>query len=86
MKNFTPASQWIAADDNILVGWDFPVQAAPLFRREFELAALPQKAECIICGLGYYELYLNGRKVGDHVLDPVPTQFDKRALFVRLFM
>lgn len=83
MKNFTPASQWIAADDNILVGWDFPVQAAPLFRREFELTALPQKAECIICGLGYYELYLNGSKVGDHVLDPAPTQFDKRALFVR---
>lgn len=83
MKNFTPASQWITADDGILVNWTFPVQPSPLFRKEFELAALPQKAECIICGLGYYELYLNGSKVGDHVLDPAPTQFDKRALFVR---
>ena len=35
-----------------------------------------------ICGLGYYELHLNGGKVGDHVLDPAFTRYDRRALYV----
>ncbi|MDD5727009.1 MAG: family 78 glycoside hydrolase catalytic domain, partial [Victivallales bacterium] len=40
------------------------------------------KAEVYICGLGYYELYLNNRKVGDHVLDPVVSQYDKHVRYV----
>jgi len=28
-------------------------------------------------GLGMYELYLNGQKVGDQVLAPVPTDYTK---------
>ncbi|MCX7974157.1 MAG: alpha-L-rhamnosidase N-terminal domain-containing protein, partial [Candidatus Aminicenantes bacterium] len=41
-----------------------------LFRREFDLPAPPRRARAYICGLGYYELRINGQKVGDHVLDP----------------
>ena len=33
-------------------------------------------------GQGYYELRLNGRKVGDHLLDPGFTRYDKRGLYV----
>jgi alpha-L-rhamnosidase len=40
------------------------------------------KARVYICGLGYYELYLNGDKVGDHVLDPAPSNYDKQAYYV----
>ncbi|MEE9436655.1 MAG: family 78 glycoside hydrolase catalytic domain, partial [Candidatus Adiutricales bacterium] len=32
-------------------------------------------------GLGYYELSLNGRKVGDHLLDPGQTDYDHIALY-----
>jgi alpha-L-rhamnosidase len=32
--------------------------------------------------LGFYELRLNGEKVGDHVLDPSFTRYDKRVLYV----
>ena len=39
-------------------------------RKEFVLAAKPIRARAYVAGLGYYELRLNGRKVGDHVLDP----------------
>ena len=56
---------------------------APLFRREFEFDGNARKAEAFFCGLGWGELYLNGRKVGDRVLDPVVTQFDRRAGYVR---
>ena len=40
------------------------------------------RATAYISGLGYYELYLNGYKVGDHVLDPVLTDYDKQVPYV----
>ena len=55
---------------------------APLFRNAFSLDRKVKQARAYICGLGYYELYLNGKKVGDHLLDPGYTRYDKRALYV----
>ena len=57
-------------------------QPAPLFRKGFILAQEPVGARVYICGLGYYELHLNGAKVGDHILDPAFTRYDRRALYV----
>lgn len=54
----------------------------PLFRGDYEVQGPIKKARAYICGLGYYELYVNGQKVGDHVLDPAQTDFEKRALYV----
>lgn len=53
-----------------------------LLRREFNLPAGPRRARAFISGLGYYELRINGHKIGDHVLDPGWTTFSKRALYV----
>ncbi|MGB9835837.1 MAG: family 78 glycoside hydrolase catalytic domain [Candidatus Saccharicenans sp.] len=53
-----------------------------LLRKEFDLPAAPRRARVFISGLGYYELRINGRKVGDHVLDPGWTTFSKRVLYV----
>ena len=50
-------------------------------RKEFTLAARPVRARAYIAGLGYYELRINGRKVGDHALDPAWTTYDKRVLY-----
>jgi alpha-L-rhamnosidase len=50
-----------------------------------QIAGLPQRpvrATVYICGLGYYQLYLNGQRVGDHVLDPSFTDYDRRVLYV----
>src|ERR1700728_645351 len=52
--------------------------AAPILRKTFNLSAPVKRATVYVCGLGYYELYLNGAKIGDHVLDPPVTQYDKR--------
>lgn len=57
---------------------------APLMRHEFVVAKDVKAATAYVCGLGYFELYLNGEKVGDHVLDPVQTTYDKRACYVTL--
>ncbi len=51
-------------------------------RKEFDVPVPVRRATAVICGLGYYELYLNGRKVGDHVLDPNYTHYSRRAFYV----
>lgn len=36
---------------------------APYFRKRFFLANLPKSAQITVCGLGFYELYLNGENI-----------------------
>ena len=48
---------------------------SPLFRKEFAINKKIRSASLYICGLGYYEAYLNGAKIGNHVLDPALDQF-----------
>lgn len=55
---------------------------SPMFRREFNTNSEIRQARAYVCGLGYYELYLNGQKVGDHLLDPAITTYDVRAFYV----
>jgi alpha-L-rhamnosidase len=51
------------------------------FRREFCVNQVPNCSRAYISGLGYYELRINGCKVGDHVLDPGWTDYQKRVLY-----
>ncbi|WP_203257160.1 alpha-L-rhamnosidase [Hyunsoonleella ulvae] len=55
---------------------------ASYFRKEFNIEKHIDNAQVYICGLGLYELFLNGEKVGDHVLDPAPSNYDKQAYYV----
>jgi alpha-L-rhamnosidase len=43
---------------------------------------IPVRATAYISGLGYYEFYLDGQKIGDHVLDPILTDYNKRVPYV----
>jgi alpha-L-rhamnosidase len=56
--------------------------SAVYLRHVARLPQRPVRATAYICGLGYYQLYLNGRRVGDHVLDPGFTDYDRRGLYV----
>lgn len=58
------------------------VDPAPLLRKTFTLDKPVRRATAYVSGLGYYELRLNGQKVGDHVLDPAFTRYDRRVLYV----
>ena len=64
---------WIGAPTDV---------ASPLLRTEFDLANPVSRARLHISGLGWYELYLNGQRVGDHVLDPATTDYTRRVLYV----
>ncbi len=50
-------------------------------RRAFTVDGPVKSAQVYVSGLGYYELRLNGLKVGDQVLDPAWTAYDKRVLY-----
>ena len=67
-------AQWISAAPN-------ETAAAPLFRREFSLSGKIKRATAYIYGLGWYELYLNGTKVGDQVLAPPNSHYDRVNLY-----
>lgn len=51
---------------------------APMFRKEFKIEKKVAKAVAFVTGLGYFELYLNGQKVGEDVLVPNQTNYGKR--------
>jgi len=53
---------------------------APFFRKEFQSDKVIKKANVYVSGLGFYEMYLNGKKVGDQVMAPLVTNYDKREL------
>lgn len=54
----------------------------PLLRKSFTVAKPIKSAIMFISGLGHFEMSLNGKKVGDHFLDPGWTKYDKQALYV----
>lgn len=64
--------------------FDKPVAPYKLLqlRREFTATKPVKRAMAYICGLGQFEMFLNGEKVGDHFLDPAWTKFDKEAQYV----
>ncbi|QQE77968.1 family 78 glycoside hydrolase catalytic domain [Alicyclobacillus sp. SO9] len=55
--------------------------AATQFRHEFTLESSIVRARAFVCGLGQYELYVNGNRVGDSVLNPGWTNYDKTRLY-----
>jgi len=74
--------QWISRSGALLNEPKCTAVPIPFFRRLLKLDGLPESAKIFICGIGYYELYLNGSKVGDHVLDPVVTQYSQRSRYL----
>ena len=54
----------------------------PIFRKEFTVATPLKRATIYICGLGQFELRLNGAKVGEDILSPGWTNYRKTCLYV----
>ena len=55
--------------------------AARYLRKTFSLAKTVRRATVYICGLGYYILNLNGQRIGDYLLTPAPTQYNKAVIY-----
>jgi alpha-L-rhamnosidase len=55
---------------------------APVFRTTFNLDAKPVQAKVYVAAMGYYELHLNGRAIGDDVCSPPVSDYNKRAYYL----
>lgn len=55
---------------------------ARMLRKDFQAPAGLRRATLYASGLGLSEFYLNGAKVGDAVLSPGLTDYDKRVFYV----
>jgi len=73
-------SEWQAT----WIGRNYPTDAvtgntkvrARYLRKEFSVGGNVAKATLYICGLGLYEAYMNGKRVGNAVLAPTPTDYN----------
>jgi alpha-L-rhamnosidase len=55
---------------------------AHYLRREFVASQPIRRATAYVSGMGWFELHINGQKIGDHVLDPVVSDYGKRAFYI----
>ncbi len=80
------SAQWIGTDQVFVrkQGWPPPdnTMPDPWFRKVFTLPEKPKRAEIYVASIGYHELYVNGKKVGDAVLSPSVANHRKRARYV----
>lgn len=80
-KNWT--AQWIQRTEppaQTEQDW-FKERPAPLLRKEFIVDKPVRRARAYVCGLGYYELRLNGQRANCGTLDPGWTAYDKRVFY-----
>jgi alpha-L-rhamnosidase len=70
--------KWIGAMDQLAA----TTPPAPHLRRTFMVNKPVRAARAYVAGVGYGELWVNGKKMSDHVLDPGFTRFDKRVIYV----
>lgn len=75
-------ARWIGApwqgEEATAKSADKTLPPAPLFRKDFTVSKSIASAKVYISGLGYFELYVNGKKVGNDVLVPNQTNYGKR--------
>ncbi len=78
-------AKWIGLDKT--VGNDDTLSAhkslsARMVRHEFAVEKKVKSATAFVSGLGLFEFYLNGAKIGDQVLAPGLTEYNKRAFYI----
>ncbi|MBE6653951.1 MAG: hypothetical protein E7608_00680 [Ruminococcaceae bacterium] len=71
-------AKWIAAR-----GANKKTEGANYLRKTFEVGRNVENAFLTICGLGYFESYINGKKTGDDILSPAFTAYDKEVLYMQ---
>ncbi len=75
METFEWMARWISD------GHDKDYRPSPMLRRAFTVDK-PVKRACVyVTGVGFCEFFLNGKKIGDHMLDPAFTKYDTRVLY-----
>ena len=69
-------AKWITAPDGL-------GDRLPVFRRRFQTDRPVARAEAMVCGLGHFELSINGCPSGESLFEPGWTDYRKTCLLVR---
>lgn len=76
-------AKWIGYDQ--ASPWDSITQwsrlSARYLRKEFDNSNTVKRATVYVSGLGLYELFINGNRIGDQVLAPNPTDYRKTFFY-----
>lgn len=68
-------AHWIGMENATDLDWIW-------FRKSFKLKTIPKTVFAYVGSVGFHELYVNGKKVGDQVLTPSVSDLQKRALYL----
>ena len=75
--------RWIGWDHTM--PWDVAEEhsrlSARYLRKEFDFDKEVRQATLYISGLGMYEAFINGKRVGEQVLAPAPTDYRRTVLY-----
>ena len=63
------------------IGLQTTKKISPLLRKKVEITRKVKSARVYISGLGWSELYLNGKKVSDDVLSPALTDYNQEVFY-----
>ena len=75
-------ASWISQPQKTSADPDpFDDHPAPLFRKSFTVKKKISRARLYVTGLGFYEANINGKRIGNSVLDPGWTDYSKRVLY-----
>ena len=84
-----PTGRWSNAvfkKDSFIQKWqdvDTLSARSIIVKKDFQAKGKIAKAEVDICGLGHYELTINGQKVGDSEFAPLWSEYDKTVYYNR---
>jgi len=77
---------WIGSDQVFErgQGWPPPDNTVPdpWLRRTFDLPREPRRAMLYVASVGYHEVYVNGKRLGDTALNPCVSDYSQRARYV----
>jgi alpha-L-rhamnosidase len=86
VRSGAESAKWIGTDEVFVRKSGRPppdnTMPDPWLRKVFTLAAEPEQAFIYVASIGYHELYVNGKKVGDAILSPSVVNHRKRARYV----
>ena len=76
-------SEWLTSGDPLPTDdcAIYDSMSSPRFRSEFAVPTEVRSARLYVTGLGYFQCWLNGRRIGDARLDPGLTTFASRVLY-----
>lgn len=76
------SAKWIGTSERYEFSKDGNTISDPWLRKTFDLERKPSKATLFVASVGYHEVYVNGKKIGDHVLAPAVTDHTRRARYI----